>query len=131
MTEFCSRGDLGKYIRTKIKLLSEEIIMKIFVQVCLGMEYMHRQGVVHRDINVTNIFLKNNFEVRIGDFGESRLLFDIADKKPDVIPEDRFYVDMVSLGSFLYELCMQNQSFKTSKIATPRKGIKKGWLRRG
>lgn len=117
---------MGKYIRTKIKLLNEEIIMKIFVQVCLGMDYMHRQGIVHRDINATNVFLKNNFEIRIGDFGESRLLTEAPEKRSPANLEDRFYVDIVSLGSFLYELCMQNQSFKPTKNATPKKVVKKG-----
>lgn len=33
------------------------------------MEYMHKQGVIHRDIKSGNLFLTGNGNINIGDFG--------------------------------------------------------------
>ena len=40
-------------------ILPVEIIRSIFKQVCLGLEFLHRNGVVHRDLNVNNLMLEN------------------------------------------------------------------------
>jgi hypothetical protein len=41
----------------------------IALGVAFGMEYVHHKGWVHRDLKTANIFLNENFEPIIGDFG--------------------------------------------------------------
>jgi eukaryotic-like serine/threonine-protein kinase len=40
-------------------------------QVCAALEYAHRQGIIHRDINPSNIIVQPNDQVKILDFGLS------------------------------------------------------------
>jgi polo-like kinase 1 len=39
-----------------------------------GLEYLHKIGIVHRDIKLGNVFLNNKMQVKIGDFGLSAKL---------------------------------------------------------
>ena len=34
-----------------------------------GVEYMHSNRVIHRDLKLGNIFLNNTMDIKIGDFG--------------------------------------------------------------
>ncbi|XP_048849164.1 serine/threonine-protein kinase PLK3-like isoform X2 [Brienomyrus brachyistius] len=38
-------------------------------QLILGLKYIHEQGYVHRDIKLANLFINENMEIKIGDFG--------------------------------------------------------------
>lgn len=54
--------------------------MRYFAMLCVGLYYMHSEGLIHRDISPKNLFLKNYGENRdllvIGDFGLARTLSD-------------------------------------------------------
>ena len=41
-------------------------------QICHGLKYMHHKGILHRDISLSNVFVKHYEDVdvfKIGDFG--------------------------------------------------------------
>ena len=69
--EFCPGGDLLKYVK-KRRWLEERKVKFIFKQIMLGVLYMHRQGVVHRDLKLDNILLDSHGNVKISDFSVSR-----------------------------------------------------------
>lgn len=50
----------------------------IFRGIVLGLEYIHSKNILHRDLNPNNIFLDENRNPKIGDFG---LSIDLMEKK--------------------------------------------------
>ena len=50
----------------------EETVVDIMCQIGMGVQYMHKLGIIHRDLKLPNILCKNkdNFNViKITDFG--------------------------------------------------------------
>jgi serine/threonine protein kinase len=75
--EYCYGGDLASQIKssfTKRKLFSEDKILHWFVQIALGVHYMHTQNVLHRDLKTQNVFLLGNGRLVLGDLGISKVL---------------------------------------------------------
>ena len=52
----------------------ENMILDWFVQICLAIKHMHDRKILHRDLKTQNVFLTSKGEVKIGDFGISRVL---------------------------------------------------------
>lgn len=73
----------GEDLSKKIKRLgtpSEDIIIHIFKQAMVGLQYAHSKGIVHRDIKPSNLFITSEKKVKILDFGISKLY----DKGPEL-----------------------------------------------
>lgn len=56
------------------KPLKEERIWKFFIEMCLGLHYLHSFKILHRDIKSMNIFLGKEDMVKIGDLGVAKEL---------------------------------------------------------
>jgi hypothetical protein len=56
--------------------LSAAEAIRIFNQVCDGLAFAHREGVVHRDIKPENILFSRDGHVSLADFGLARLALD-------------------------------------------------------
>jgi serine/threonine protein kinase len=55
--------------------ISEEISKSLLRQILLGVNYMHLNGVVHRDLNPTNVFFNEETNlIKILDFNVSKLI---------------------------------------------------------
>ena len=73
ITELCVKGELWQLCRG---WGHPEDLVKIFViQVCRAMQYIHRAGIVHRDIKAENIFVSHDMTVKLGDFGTAKDVF--------------------------------------------------------
>ncbi len=58
-----------EYILENMSQLPLPRILNILVQVCAGLQYAHKQGIVHQDIKPANIFILPDDQVKILDFG--------------------------------------------------------------
>ena len=79
--EYCQNGDLTDFIRAYKKeqlekdpvtlnvTLPEKKVMKIFIEICEAMRYIHSRDIIHRDIKSPNIFLGLDDTAKLGDFG--------------------------------------------------------------
>ena len=54
--------------------LPESEILFWFVQISLGLHYIHKKKIIHRDLKTQNIFMTSTKLVKIGDFGISKQL---------------------------------------------------------
>ncbi|CAO2611615.1 Serine/threonine-protein kinase Nek3, partial [Lemmus lemmus] len=126
--EYCDGGDLMQKIKQqKGKLLPEDMVLNWFVQICLGVNHIHKKRVLHRDIKSKNVFLTQSGKVKLGDFGSARLLSSpmafactyvgTPYYVPPEIWENLPYnnkSDIWSLGCILYELCALKHPFQAN-----------------
>ena len=62
-------GESLNDLLTRLGSLPPKLAVEYLSQICSGLEYAHQQGLIHRDINSTNIFVQRNDRVKIIDFG--------------------------------------------------------------
>lgn len=78
--EYCEGGDIATMIKNskrKKSYIPEEIIWSILSQMLLALSACHnrKEGkILHRDLKPGNIFLDGNKNVKLGDFGLSRMM---------------------------------------------------------
>ena len=82
--EYINGGNLFSFVKKRRKL-SEKTAKFLFKQIIEGIEYIHSKNIVHRDIKLENILidLKNN--IKICDFGISKILNDKNQKITQVL----------------------------------------------
>lgn len=78
ITELCEAGELGKWIKKQgpIPEMQSKIIMR---QIVDAISYLHKNDIVHRDLKLENILIKefgadsnsDNFLIKVTDFGLS------------------------------------------------------------
>jgi serine/threonine protein kinase len=68
--EYANHGNLYQYLY-KTLYIPQEDLLKIFLQVVLAVEYMHKNDILHRDIKPENILLDEKRNAKLGDFGWS------------------------------------------------------------
>lgn len=122
--EYICGGDLLSFVRKRTKL-NEATAKFIFRQIIEGLEYLHTQNIVHRDIKLDNILIDLTNTVKICDFGVSRqvkkgeIMHDQCGTPAYIAPEillnkgyEGFAVDIWSAGVVLYTMLAGVVPFK-------------------
>ena len=132
VTECCNYGDLRQFIRrykTRSLPIPEEKIWYIFLQICLGIDYLHSHNIIHRDLKTANILINRDFSIMIGDFGVSKILkpsFNLAETRigtpyyvsPEIVRGKKYdkKIDIWALGCILCELMTLDYAFLSKNI---------------
>jgi serine/threonine protein kinase len=107
--------------------LDEKI--RIMVDVCRGLDYAHKQGVIHRDVKPANIRVGRDGTVKILDFGIARLVDSTMTQTglvlgtpsyiaPEVLEGGRVdhRTDMWAVGVILYEMLAGRRPYESKTI---------------
>ncbi|XP_064815124.1 serine/threonine-protein kinase PLK1-like isoform X2 [Oncorhynchus masou masou] len=135
--EICRRRSLLE-LHKRRKAVTEPEARYYMMQLVKGCQYLHNNRVIHRDLKLGNIFLSDDMDVKIGDFGlATKIEFDGERKKtlcgtpnyiaPEVLCKKghSFEVDVWSLGCILYTLLVGKPPFETSCLKETYNRIKK------
>jgi CRP-like cAMP-binding protein len=63
------RGDSLTDMISHLRTLPAKLVVNFLDQICSALEYAHQRGIVHRDINPSNIIIQPNDHLKIFDFG--------------------------------------------------------------
>jgi len=69
VTQWCDGSSLYRHLHVKEYSFKMYQLVKIAKQTAQGIEYLHAKNIIHRDLKSNNIFLLEDFTVKIGDFG--------------------------------------------------------------
>ena len=144
--EFMDNGDLKNYNEGIIKMnkqIEEGKLWEIFYKCLSGLNYIHGKHIIHRDIKLENIFLDENFNVKLGDFNASAVtdinaaknfaeeqenIDDLVNnytniesygyKAPEIGNKSPYgpKIDIYSMGASFYELCYGHIPYKFQKL---------------
>lgn len=130
--DYADGGDLYTKIaqhKRASKPFTEEQVIYWFLQLALALKHIHSRRILHRDLKTQNIFLTSKGEVKIGDFGISRILQHTYDQiytaigtpyylSPEICQEKPYNQksDIWSLGCILYELLTLRHAFDANSM---------------
>jgi len=136
--ELCAGGDLLTYVR-KRRRLKEDMARFVFRQIIEGLHYCHSKHILHRDIKLDNILLNAVGEIKICDFGVSKIiqndetLYEQCGTPAYIAPEilkgkgyEGFGVDIWSAGVVLYAILHGSVPFNSGEMADLQKLVIKG-----
>ena len=119
------------------KQIPEDEIRYFVRQIAEGCQYLHENKIVHRDLKLGNLFLNDNMEIKIGDFGLATKIRNEGDRKltlcgtpnyiaPEVLNKKghSYEVDIWSLGCIVYTLAVGKPPFETTELKDTYRKIK-------
>lgn len=73
LMEYMDAGTLDTILKTK-GIFSESQLAGVAKQVLNGLNYLHSHKIIHRDIKPSNLLVNRDMEVKIADFGVSKIM---------------------------------------------------------
>ncbi|XP_040566312.1 serine/threonine-protein kinase PLK1 [Lepeophtheirus salmonis] len=135
--ELCRRRSLME-LHKRRKAITEPETRYFMNQILQGCLYLHENKVIHRDLKLGNIFLNDDMEVKIGDFGLATKVDYFGERKrtlcgtpnyiaPEVLAKKghSYEVDVWSLGCIMYTLLVGKPPFETQTLKDTYARIKK------
>ena len=125
------RGEDLQHRLTRPDPMSLARKLEIASEICDGLAYAHRRGLIHRDIKPANIFITDDGMVKILDFGLARMvtseltasnmmLGTLNYMAPEQVRGERVdhRADIFSFGVVLYEILSGRKAFQGDSFAT-------------
>ncbi|KAL6659605.1 hypothetical protein ACP70R_003645 [Stipagrostis hirtigluma subsp. patula] len=72
VTEYMPGGNLYDFLHKQNNFLELRTILRIAISISKGMDYLHRNNIIHRDLKTANLLIGYDQVVKIADFGVAR-----------------------------------------------------------
>ncbi|XP_057660882.1 serine/threonine-protein kinase polo [Diorhabda carinulata] len=135
--ELCRKKSMME-LHKRRKALTEPETRFYMKQILSGVQYLHQNRIIHRDLKLGNLFLNDDLIVKIGDFGlAAKIEFEGERKKtlcgtpnyiaPEILTKKghSFEVDIWSIGCIMYTLLIGKPPFETTSLKETYDRIKK------
>ncbi|KAJ6736904.1 ACT-LIKE TYROSINE KINASE FAMILY PROTEIN [Salix viminalis] len=73
VTEFMAKGSLYNFLHKLKGVFKLPSLIKVAIDVSKGMNYLHQNNIIHRDLKTANLLMDENEVVKVADFGVSRV----------------------------------------------------------
>ncbi|KAL2939716.1 Serine/threonine-protein kinase STY17 [Bienertia sinuspersici] len=72
LTEFMPKGNLYDFIHKRKGVLKLQTLLRAAIDVSMGMEYLHQNNIIHRDLKTANLLMGDGV-VKVADFGVAKV----------------------------------------------------------
>ncbi|CAG9310857.1 unnamed protein product [Blepharisma stoltei] len=138
LLELCTNQTLCEVMRRR-KRITELEVQYYMLQLIKALQYLHAHKIIHRDIKLGNLFITDQMELKLGDFGlAAKIEFDGERKRticgtpnyiaPEVIDGKQghsYEVDIWSLGALMFTLLVGKAPFEAADLRATYKNIQK------
>ncbi|XP_019089454.1 PREDICTED: serine/threonine-protein kinase STY17-like [Camelina sativa] len=73
VTEFMTRGSLYDFLHKHKGVFKIQSLLKVALDVAKGMNYLHQNNIIHRDLKTANLLMDEHEVVKVADFGVARV----------------------------------------------------------
>ena len=136
LLELCQNQTLESLLKRR-KRLTEFEVQYYIKQLIRALKYLHKRKIIHRDLKLSNLFINEKMELKLGDFGLAIKLEKDEDKvkgkcgtidymAPEILSgiSYSYGVDIWSLGVIIYRLITGEFPFISTKQCTKVENIK-------
>ena len=132
--EFVNGGSLFDLLNDKTKQISREQSIRMGCEITSAVAYLHKRGILHRDLKSLNVMLTRDLQCKLIDFGTARvknltktttnaIVGSIPWMAPELLsheddstsPPYSFASDIYSLGLTLWEIVARRTPFSNLK----------------
>ncbi|KAI0890168.1 kinase-like protein [Annulohypoxylon maeteangense] len=137
VTEYCAGGSVATLMKpTAPGGLQEKWIIPILREVAVAIYWVHKEGIIHRDIKCANVLVTETGAVQLCDFGVAGMMETKLDKRstfigtphwmaPELFDQNAQYgteVDIWAFGSMVYEIASGLPPNVRANVGLPQLG---------
>ncbi|KAI1075728.1 kinase-like protein [Whalleya microplaca] len=137
VTEYCAGGSVATLMKpTAPGGLQEKWIIPILREVAVAIRWVHKEGIIHRDIKCANVLITEVGAVQLCDFGVAGMMETKLDKRstfigtphwmaPELFDQNSQYgteVDIWAFGSMVYEIASGLPPNVRANVGLPQLG---------
>jgi len=116
--EYGERGNVKDFL--KKEKIDWNMRLKWMMQILEFLEFIHRKGVVHRHLEIENLELTNDLDIKVSQFGKSLWTEDASQKVNSCLP---FQFDFRQFGTVLGKLLLHGDDVINNKKVIDSKSL--------